>query len=259
MQELRDALEKDARMQDLYETTQANDDAIRNALHQVSVPADLAGRLLAQLTPALEKSQAGTSSSLDEDAVRVPLSTTDDEDRVQSQMPNRGWSRRRWLVTGAVASAAAIGGLLLLPRLRTPPMNASELIGEAPNWVAALDETWNDNVSAAPQDYPFGTYLAVKADGWQTCRTTLDDDSIAYRLSSPYNVEKPAVLFVTAHPHRVKDVTPTPPVNPLGNTAGKASGLWQEDDRLYVLVVPGSARQYRSCFKANPEFASIDF
>ncbi len=258
MQELKDLLDNDARSRAWYEKTQANDAAIRQALHQVNVPADLASRLMARLTPALEKSQADTSSRLDEDEVRVPLSTTDDDSRVQNRVKNRGWSRRRWLVAGAAASAAAIGGLLLLPKLLTPTMNASELIGEAPKWIEQLDETWNEDRSAAPPDYPFSTHLSVGFSGWQRCVTTLDDYGTAYRLSSRYNLGKSAVLFVTAHPHRIKDVTATPPANPLSDTAGQASGLWREKDRLYVLVVPGSARQYRSCFKSN-QLASISF
>ena len=51
MEELNNELNTDAGIREIYQKTQANDDAIRTALHQVDVPDDLASRLMERLAP----------------------------------------------------------------------------------------------------------------------------------------------------------------------------------------------------------------
>lgn len=254
MQELNDVLNTDAGTRELYEQTQANDDAIRTALHQVNVPDDLASRLMERLASDLDLVQDSVPSHLEDDT-QVEVTSESAADGVKSY---RGWTRRRWLAMAALASAATIGGLLLVPRLLTTSMNASELSHIALEWIDALDETWNEDLTAAPERLPMSDQLAAWPSGWQTWRTPppLDDNNTVYRLIPPFASGKAAVLFVAARPNRIQDLATTPPPEPLADTFGRASGVWQEDDRLYVLVVPGGKRQYQSCLR-NQQLAAL--
>jgi hypothetical protein len=249
MQELNDVLSTDAGTRELYEQTQANDDAIRTVLHQVNVPDDLASRLMERLAPILDGAQDKVSLHLEDDT-QVEVAIESAADGVNSY---RGWSRRRWLAMAAVASAAAIGGVLLASRLLTTSMNASELSHMALEWIDALDQTWNEDLSAAPEHLPRSNHLSARPSGWQTWQTPPphDENSTAYRLYSPFARGKVTVLFVTERPNRIKDLAKAPPEEPLANTFGRASGVWQEDDRLYVLVVPGGRLQYQSCLRSQ--------
>ena len=254
MQELSDVLNTDAGIRELYEQTQANDDAIRTALHQVNVPDDLANRLMERLVNDLDLVQDNVPSNLEDDT-KVREMNQSATDGVNSF---RGWTRRRWLAIVALASAAAIGGLLLVPGLRTPRIKAGELSLKALDWIDALDETWNDDLSATPESLPISIHLSARLNGWQTWQTPppLNEDSTAYRLS-PFARGKAAVLFVIKRPNRIQGLTTTPPARPLANMNGRASGVWRENERLYVLVVRGGKRQYQNCLARNLRFAAL--
>jgi hypothetical protein len=256
MEELNNELNTDAGIREIYQKTQANDDAIRTALHQVDVPDDLASRLMERLAPDLDRVRYNAPSNFEDDTEAQVMSQST-ADGVNS---HRGWSRRRWLATAALVSAAVIGGLLLVPGFVKPRMNAEELSNTALNWIDLLDDkTWNADLSAAPKHLPISRRLSARPNRWRIWQTPppLNEKSIAYQLISPIAREK-AVLFVTEHPNRIQNLTTTPPAEPLADTAGRASGVWREGDRLYVLVVPGGKLQYKRCLRRQ-HFAALRY
>lgn len=255
MQELNEVLNTDTGIRELYEQTQASDAAIRTALHQVDVPDDLASRLLQRLTQS-DAVPHKVPSDLDENDTQIQARSQSAADSVNSY---RRWTRRRWLAVATLASAAVIGGLVLVPHLLTPRMNADELSLMALDWIALLDGTWNDDLSAAPERLQISDYLSAQPSGWQAWRTPLDDDSAVYRLISPSARGNAPALFVTGRPNRIRGLTTTPPAEPLANTAGLSSGVWREKGCLYVLVVPGGRRQYQSCLRMNQQLAVLGF
>jgi hypothetical protein len=95
----------------------------------------------------------------------------------------------------------------------------------------------------APPDYPFGhDVLEMPEARWRWVAGFLGGKAVAYDLPGPGGSR--ATLYVA---RRTVDQLPSlPPDVPRPMTAGCSAAAWQQESVLYVLVVDGDARVYRS-------------
>jgi len=123
-----------------------------------------------------------------------------------------------------------------------------ELQGEVNEWIDQLAESndWNGNLVDAPvEDYPPDAAVRAIPRGWRVAQTRYDS------LATVYNISRggeSAYLFCIRPKGKVSGLPKVPPMGPQWTTGGVAIGAWQRPGMVYVLVVDGNKRDYRSFF-----------
>jgi len=201
----------DPHLADLYERAQCLDSRLSVAFHDVPVPEGLDARILARL--AMEKPQRPVS--------------------------------RRWLLAGSALLAVAAG---LLVAVWLGPQS-----GEKVTEQYVLDEAIRCFEGAAtesgqfvaekspPAAYPFSRAVVnLRGTRWRTVEDLLGRRGVAYDLPGPGDTR--ATLYVLSSPVEGLDIGPS--LRPF-TTAGCSASAWQENGRLYVLVVQGEPSTYQ--------------
>ena len=181
------------------------------AFHDVAVPEGLEGRILARL--AMERPQRLVS--------------------------------RRWLLAGSALLATAAGLLVAV----WIGMQSGEKVTEQ----YVLDEVIRcfegDSAESGqlvsekspPPNYLFSRAVVnLRGTRWRTVKDLLGRSGVAYDLPGPG--ETRATLYVLSGPDEGLDTGPS--LRPF-TTAGCSASAWQENGRLYVLVVQGEPSTYQ--------------
>lgn len=212
------------------------DRAITAATQRISVPEGLAERILANLA---HQTPAGACPA----DVRQPA------DRVGRPRPTiaaRPWLRRNFkIVLGGAAVAAVVGLVAFAFRPTREPIDAAAVEQFARDVYTAEDADAELLTTAAPQQFPIDARLArAHIRGWREMgRGFLHLPAIAYTLTNNRGIG--ATLYVVNPGSRsLASIATTP--RSLASTGGITIGVWQNGGQLYVLVVPGGTREFRS-------------
>lgn len=250
--ELAGAIRGNERLAARYRAVQRFDHAIAGAFDQVPLPVGLESRLLA----AIAEQQAEL------DASRLAASASATPVELPRQATPVHTSRRRWLQIcgGALASTAAGAGFLWW-RLASeqPALSLEEVLHQALDFnksgEARLVEAIPETREPAPAEFPRSRRLVGLRDvvRWRRIDGKLfGREGVAYELSAQDHL---ATLYVLAKDgHRGSAQLPTladePPLHNqpqnLVSTGGDTAGVWQEHDRIQLLVVHGDVDFYRS-------------
>lgn len=231
MGELRTALRQDDTLRHEWDARQRSERVVREAMHDVQVPAGLAERILAAAA-------ARDRESLTAAAAIAPSSD------VQLSARNTPLSRRRWMALAASAAAILVAALVwqLWP---APPerVGRAQLALEAEKWFdeAILPGAWQPDMARGPKSFPTQA-ITTAPSGWQRLRFKEEPDLSAFNLTS-VRTGGNVVLFVakTRRKHAVGSL----PYTKLNASGGLEMGAWQVGDVLYVLVVDGKHSQQR--------------
>lgn len=235
-----------------YRAVQQFDHAIAGAFDQVPLPTGLESRLLA----AIAQQQAEL------DAARLAASPSATPVELPRHATPVHTSRRRWLQIcgGALASTAAGAGFLWW-RLASeqPALSLEEVLHQALDFnksgEARLVEAIPETREPAPAEFPRSRRLVGLRDvvRWRRLDGRLfGREGVAYELSAQDHL---ATLYVLAlNGPRGSATLPTladePPLHNqpqnLVSTGGDTAGVWQEHDRIQLLVVHGDVDFYRS-------------
>ena len=225
-------VEQDIATARLYDQTQRQDARIVGAIDQVPVPTGLAERILAHL--------GEHGGAVDEvlEITTIPGAAPGHETRGAR-------SRRHWINAVVAAAATVLVALTISHFLRPAARPSLELV--ASQWLAdlnAMNADWQ-SMTSAPASAPFPDGIVGSATGW--CRLN-QGTATAYRVTHPLSGS--AVLFVSRVPS--ENLPGSPPTNPQSATGGQAVGFWKVGSRVYMLVVPGNARNYRAFLHSGP-------
>lgn len=241
-------VQSDAEAAAAYRGAQAWDAAIGEAMEQVSVPAGLADRISQRLAAAAPELCAETAVLCAETAVQcaataVGSAATAAEAEslaaaAELSTARPPWSRRAWLGIPAAIAAAVLVAISLgqfLPLGNTTPV---EMMAE--QWQAQLEPTWHVT-DPAPHGFGIPPVVTAESTGWQRIGKLGGIRGVAYKLVN--SAAGSAELFVV----RLATAAPTsPPTSPQSTTGGQSIGYWRSGDLVYVLVVQGDERDYRS-------------
>jgi hypothetical protein len=214
---------------ELHRTSVRLDEMLGRAVRDVTVPEGLEERILSRLDEARSQRDAIASSPS-----RLPI----------------GRSSRRWLVASVGVAAAslllaALVGLGAFSRQYT----ADEILDEAVNQFIAGDNLPAGPVSAEVlASYPPSRDVRCLPN--MRCRgldNFLGCQAMAYKLTA-WDGES-GTLFVLSWKRPISGLDALPPDCPRPATGGAAAGAWQADGMVYVLVVQGDERVYRSFFE----------
>lgn len=213
------------------------DRAIAAATQRISVPEGLAERILANLA---HQTPAGACPA----DIRQPADRTG---RPRPTIAARPWRRRKSKMALGGAAVAAVVGLIVAFALRPnrEPIDAAAVEQFARDVYTADDADAELLTAAAPQQFPIDARLArAHIRGWrEMARGFLDLPAVAYTLTNNRGVG--ATLYVVNPGSRSLANIATAP-RPLVSTGGLTIGVWQNGGQLYVLVVSGGTREFRS-------------
>jgi hypothetical protein len=222
-----------------FERLQRADAAIKAVFADVSIPADLAERVVRRLNvEAASHSIEPIRSAVESAPVSPALLPSD---RVTPR-PKR-ISRRR-LIAGfaAVAASAAVMAAVWLHNHRVPPLSPGQAIETAMDFFGRDNAPPGDPVSlvAPPADFPISPDIVqFSSVRWRRVGNFMDGVAVAYDLPSRGGR---ATLFVANR--NVAGLPPFPPPLPTLSTGGNSAAAWQSGGLLYVLVVQGDAQTY---------------
>ncbi len=272
MAELARRVAEDPEVREAYRRAQQWDAAVGEAIERVNVPGDLAERLMKALDGAAAKSPIdsdaatvdpaalGTAAmiaavgpdsphsgaALDErtdtdEQATVALSDggATGEHRTSRAGARTGWSRRRWLTAGLTVAAAVVVGAFVSQQFGRGEQTALETLADG--WMAELQPTWLD-VAKAPPRFEIPDSVTGEAIGWQRIGKIGGVRGVAYKLS--HAAAGTARLFVV--PLARGGLPTSPPTGPQSATGGKSIGYWKTNGLVYVLVVDGDDRSYRT-------------
>ena len=168
-------------------------------------------------------------------------------ERLEASRPQPRRISRRWAVAGGSLLAVAAGLLVaaLIGIGRATPYDESIVLAEAIEFFNNEPEAKGLLLSEnrPPTSYPFSRdVLQVSGISWRKIDGFLGRKGIAYDL--PGQGGSFATLYVVNS--KLSCLSGVPPRNARGNTGGVLTSAWQDGDLLYVLVVRGDRRSYRS-------------
>lgn len=208
------------------------DRAIAAATQRMSVPEGLAERILANLA---HQTPAGACPA----DVRQPA---DRADRPRPSIAARPWRRRHFKIALGAAVAATVCLIAFGLRPNREPIDVAAVEQFARDVYTADAEMLT---TSAPREFPIDARLAgARIRGWREMASGfLDLPAIAYTLTNNRGVG--ATLYVVNPRSRsLASIATTP--RPIVSTGGLTIGVWQNGGQLYVLVVPGGTREFRS-------------
>ena len=127
------------------------------------------------------------------------------------------------------------------------PVDESSLESMAGQWLAELNAAEPDwqAMSSAPASLQVPDAIAGAAASWRRLKS---DRALVCRIENPQAGS--AVLFVTRL--SVDNLPTSPPGVPQSTTGGQAIAYWKSGPLVYILVVPGNARSYRTFLRSVP-------
>jgi hypothetical protein len=241
------AVQQDPDVRALYERVQKWDAAISSSIDQVPVPQGLAERILDRLrlaaaAPASQEKAALLNGVAAAATSNLAVSSAP-VDRVQKTSSR--WSRRQWL-----AGFASIAATLLIAAFLSSwlPSGTDVPLEEiAQGWSDELGADWQD-IERSPREFAVPAAVLASPTAWQWIGSHAAGGGVAYRLQDKNG--RQAMLFVVRMSR--PGLPSAAPVDPQSNTAGKAVGYWQSGQLVYVLVVPGDERNYRTFVSSSP-------
>lgn len=237
------AIQTDPAARLLYERVQKSDASISAAMEEVPIPPGLAERIVESLG-----ARAPAQGTPLDRAIAAAAQSVDAESESAGEVrPSAGrLSRRQWVGLGVFSTLAAgllIAGGLFISR----PRAEIAFEGMADDWLQALDShpgAWR--TVQPPRDFAIPSAVMAPSVSWQ--RVALYGPGVAYKLV--HAKAGAAMLYVV---RLSRPGLPTaPPRAPQSTTGGKAVGYWQSGGLIYVLVVPGDERNYRSFVSSSP-------
>ncbi len=243
MSALADVMQEDEQVRGWYDRTQQSDAAIGRVFRDVPVPDGLADRLVAAVQNAdSEPGQEATSFVSEAAAEQDDLTA---EASVAPSAPRH----KRWKYAFAGIPVAAIVLVCLSLFLRGHPDVTREQISiDVNEWIdeVVVADDWNGDLSEAPlQHYPPDAAVRANAKQWRVAQTRYDSRATVYDISRRGTS---AYLFCISTKGKVIGLPNAPPMAPLRTTGGVTVGAWQRPGMVYVLVVDGDKRDYRSFF-----------
>ncbi len=225
-----------------FDRLQRFDQRISGAIRDVAVPAGLAERILARVQIASGNSTAVASNDAVDDAP-CPAPVTESN--------RRRMGRRGWMLAAVAASVAVAVSFVLWPR--PPELTADQLLSHGGEWAKQL---WKQPTNWTPlatgqrevPDYPFAAPIVVSPSRWADVARLSESNAVAYDLTTGGGQR--AILFVIRDAEI--ECNPTPPINPQSSTEGLMIGCWRAQGVVYVLVVDGDERSYKSLLKSIP-------
>jgi hypothetical protein len=230
MADLEVALRKDGALRSEWESRQRSDRRLAGAMHDVSVPAGLAERILA----AAEGARAGLGASINQAVATGPDLTAEVSPRGNSPPALRISRRLAWRLV-ATAALVFMGILGVWQVWLRPPQTVTRVQLEeiAQGWFnTAIQQTKPMPPSVKPP-LPFPRRdVASSFQSWQ--RLPAAEKPVAFDLTNRHSRGK-IFLFAarTKKDYEVQSV----PYTPLTATRGLEMGAWQQGDVLYVVVV----------------------
>lgn len=243
--EARAELERNAALRRSARRAEQFDRSVCGAMQDLAVPAGLKERLLAALA-------ASESSPIDMSANA-------------RSVPPRGAAETQRRAAMLVGSAVLALAACLLAMLGVRWYSVGD------DWAPrAIAETAVQKfaVEFDPRRSDGWTRSASRSNSFPTSRQLVHDrqpaqrrvsqvagcSGAAYRLRSPQGALGTLLVLV---PRATLTGFPTkPPRSPQSDTAGCAASSWRENDRLYVLVVAGGAKEYRG-FLRRPSLVAL--
>ncbi len=222
----------------VYERAQKWDASVSRAMEQVEVPAGLAERILAALGQ-----QSAPSESFDRAVAGAQSVEADANAAITPRPAGSPWSRRQWLAAASVVAATLLVAVFASQYFRAGNELAPDEMVDT--WLAGLSPHWNE-MQDVPRGFVLPVSLTTEPSGWQRFRGADGVRGVAFRLVRA-NVGN-AVLLVT---RLSSPIAPnSPPSLPQSTTGGKSIGYWRSGQLLYVLVVEGTEREYRTYVNA---------
>ena len=241
-------------LQDLAGRLRQFDATIAAAFQDVPVPPGLKERLLRHLeeerskgsfqhlppsppTPLPQAGEGSFETALNAAFQRAMPAGNLPHDR---RLPAR--ISRRWLVA-AVAAFGAAAAILVAALLHIgggKRATESELLEDA---IALFHNQGAEATKPlpAPDDYPLSqSVVQVRGMRWRPVSGVAGCSGVAYDIALPGGGQ--AMLLVIRG--TAANLPARPPSVPAQTTFGCSASAWQEDGLLYVLVVPGDARDY---------------
>ena len=245
----------------------AFDTALAASIVEGSVPEGLSERLLAALrSAARSECPAGEVREQPvalEDApptvggLRAACAEHGQEEHRVDRDARRHWRgviRGSWSPAGrcaaagaALAAAACIVAIWAFRPLQ--PLSYEHLIADANAFDASLPaDQWQSLGKNPPNPwYKMSSALSATRTGWQQARSFLGRNGVAYQVVSRGGAK--GILYVVPLNQvggaELQGVGKSLPARPL-MTGGKATAAWTDGTRLWVLVIHGGEREYRS-------------
>jgi hypothetical protein len=252
MSALRDAIERDQRVGELYRRTQECDAAISAAFHELPVPEDLAGRLLDTVRQAERTAVENAEPSSEPRNVGVAPHPS------RGPLAGRPGSRRRWLqvaVPLAAASLVLLVGVFYFRRTQPEPRADERLRAETGDWRdLILRNGWQEDLtSAVPGSRPPAADIAVQPRRWCQIQTRYDSATVVYDLAGrgrPF-----AHVYCMRVPMHRSRLPSTPPLMPYRPTGRVSLGVWRRGEMVYVLAVQGDSERYSEFLNSSILFS----
>lgn len=231
-------------LDDAYERLQRVDSAIRSAFADVSVPDDLAARILHRLSSASHDALSDESS----DSSRATINAPALAEPVAVAIDRSSKALRRWLLAGVGSVGLGVAvSLLAVAVLRTDsrPLTDDQVLEAA---MAVFDREAGVPPgrlvaeAAPPSGHPFSRFVRQNPHiRWRWIKEFLEQSAVAYDLARPG--EPRATLYVVRR--TVAGLPSAPPARPTLTTHHRSVAAWQTGSLLYVLVVDGGLPSYR--------------
>lgn len=261
--ELAGRIRRDAQLAARYQAVQQFDHTVADAFARVPIPAGLESRLLAAI--AEQQARLETENFIAEQGRQVvePVRAQLSAEQLRRAAPSAALaSRRRWLQLcgGALASTAAGLGFVWWRRSgEQPALSVEQMLHQALDFnksgEARLAEAIPETREPAPAEFPRSRRLVGLRDVIRWRRLDgrlLGREGVAYELSAQDHLATLYVLSLNGS----RGAAPLPPLSdepPLRNqpqnlvsTGGDTAAVWQEHDRIQLLVVHGDVDFYRS-------------
>jgi hypothetical protein len=215
------------------------DARVADAFHDVPVPDGLAERIQRRLAEAQAASPPQPCPEAEQDFASEPIATIADQGPRVS---------RRWLMVGAAGITAAAAMLTAaLIHLGRPDVDRPPMLEVA---MQFFENDWDDTARSKPiadvhpdRDYPLSPYvLQGEWVRWRSVSEFLGRRGAAYELTRPGGPR--ATLYVVKYP--LVGLPSQPSLEPALSTHNRSTSAWQSNSVLYVLVVEGGPRTYRS-------------
>jgi hypothetical protein len=250
MSPLADRIAGDPELRHRYQQTQRLDARLGQAVGEIEIPIGLRERILARLEGAGNGGQGPGARGQGPGEAAQGAGAMGDGGVALAPV-------RRWWVFTLAAIAA---GLLLLVAgysvwPRRPAFTYDKLLNSSSQWFEQLRANSAWQPLAARQvirDFPVAEAIRPRPRFWADVSSLVGQSACAYDLSTADG--RRATLFVIPDDSQVADSSP--PLKPGSSTGGLMIGCWQSGDFVYVLVVEGNERTYRSLLDdAGPPLA----
>jgi len=244
---LADELAANPRLDQAFERLQQVDATVQEAFHDVAIPEGLEARILDRLRLAEPRSEPCVPP---ETAPCVELQTTPPPQPIAVAPGRANRVSRRWLLAGAGSLTAGLAlSLISLAIFSREPRNYRDTeVLEVAMGFFDRDASSAGSMKLVREVEPPSGYAVsrlVRAQAplqWRYVEGLLDRSGVAYELGRPGGPR--ATLYVIRH--KVAGLPSGPGPKPALSTHNRSVSAWQSGPLLYVLVVDGGPRTYRS-------------